>query len=865
MIVRFQMTVRAASFLFLIAISQAAVPTPKEYLGFQPGDDYKLADSAQVFGYFQALARASDRIRLVEYGRSSLGKPMYVAFISSPENLSRLDRYREISRRLALGQAADSSEARSLAAEGKALVWIDSGLHASEVAPVQHAPELAYRMLTAEDDEIRTIRESVILMQVPVINPDGLDWIAHWYRENVGTAYEAAPLPWLYQKYAGHDNNRDWFMLNLEETRHTAKLLFQEWFPQIVYNQHQAPPFPARIFIPPYAEPLNPHIPAAVMEGINLIGMAMKERFAREGKPGILSYWGFDAWWDGGLRSVPAFHNMHGILTETALNSYATPRTYDAKDFPARFGNGMPAREPSVFYERPWTGGKWGTREAIEYMLTADLAILRHAAERRADYLMKSYQMARASIQAGESGKPYAYILAPDQWDSPTALEMLERLAFAGVEVRRAAAPFQAGGKKYPAGTYVLPAAQPFRPYLMDLLEAQKYPELKSGASGPTKRPYDIAGWTLSMQMGAAVDRVDDKFDAALEPVKDFRPEGSVSGRGPLVLLDHRENDSFLATAFLLERSERVEWTADGTIVVDSAYVNGPARTENFARQFGLTVRLAEKAEAKLLFEMRRPRAGLYQSWAANSDEGWTEWLLDRYRVPYTVLHNEDLRKPDLRARFDTIILAAQTPDGILHGVRHGDLTQPGDEGEQVPATVVQRPEYAGGIEIAGLGGLQQFVEAGGTLVALDTATELPVHYFPLSLRNVIRPGSEFYCPGSLIRLTVDTAQPLAFGLPKELIAFSTGGEAFDISLAPEYNKGDRAIRTVAWFAKTNLLASGWVSGGHIVEGKSALVEARYGKGRVVLFAFRPQFRGQPYGTFKFLLNAVYLGSAQPL
>jgi len=255
-------------------ICRAAVPTPREHLGFTPGDDYKLADTVQIFGYFQKLAAASDRIRLVEFGKSSLGKPMYIAFISDAGNLQKLDRWRDISRRLALGQAAEA-EARALSEEGKAIVWIDSGLHASEVAPAQHAPELAWRMVTGEDAETRAIRQNVILLQIPVINPDGLDWVAHWYLHNVGTPHEQAPLPWLYQKYSGHDNNRDWFMLNLQETRNVTRLLFQEWFPQIVYNQHQAPPFPARIFIPPYAEPLNPNIPAAVMEGINVIGTTM--------------------------------------------------------------------------------------------------------------------------------------------------------------------------------------------------------------------------------------------------------------------------------------------------------------------------------------------------------------------------------------------------------------------------------------------------------------------------------------------------------------------------------------------------------------------------------------------------------------
>ncbi len=778
----------------------AAVPTPKEHLGFAPGDDFKLADYAQISGYFQKLTRSSDRIKLVEFGKSALGKPTYVAFISAAENLKRLDRYRDISRRLALGQAS-ADEARALSDEGKAVVWIDSGLHASEVAPAQHSPELAYRMLTDETPAFEAIRRNVILMQIPAINPDGLDWIVHWYRENVGTPYESAPLPWLYQKYAGHDNNRDWFMLNLVETRNATRLLFQEWFPQIVYNQHQAPPFPARIFVPPYAEPLNPHIPAAVMEGVNLIGSAIKERFAREGKPGVLSYHGYDAWWNGGLRTAPAFHNMHGILTETALNSYGTPRVYSPAELPPSFTNGIPTNEPSVFYQRPWMGGKWGTRDAVEYMLTADFAILQLAAERRGDYLLKSFQLAQASIAAGGRGKPYAYVVRPDQFDRAAALEMLERLQYAGIVVQRAQAPFQANGKTFPEGTHVMPAGQPFRPYLIDLMEPQKYPELRAGVTGPTKRPYDIAGWTLPMSMGVTVERVDEAFEGNLRseaPIKPPTPEYSGQSGG------------------------------------------------------------------------RQPKIALYEPFTANMDQGWTQWVLDRYRVPYTLLHNADFAAEKALAGFDTVILASQAASSILHGTRDGEFAAERRAGEDRIRTVsVQRPQYTGGIGVPGLARLRKFVQDGGTLIALDDATELPIQLFPLPVRNVARAaaataGAEnhaavpFYSPGSLLRMTVDTAHPLAAGMPKDIVAFSSGGHAFDLNIGAAYNKGDREVRTVVRFAAANLLASGWVSGERAVLGKSAMVEARYGKGRVVLFAFRPQFRGQTHGTFRLLLNAIY-------
>ncbi len=802
----------------------AAVPTPGEHLGYTPGADFKLANYSDVVGYFQKLATATDRIRLVEFGRSANGRAMYVAYISSAENLRSLDRWRETSRKLALGDASPE-DARRLAREGRAIVWIDSGLHASEVAPVQHSFDLAHRMVTGEDDETRRIRDRVILMQIPVINPDGLDWIAEWYRGNVGGPHEVAPLPHLYQKYAGHDNNRDWFMLNLPETRYVSRLLFQEWFPQIVYNQHQQPAFPARIFVPPYAEPLNPHIPAPVMEGINGIGAAMKERFARENKPGVISYFGFDAWWNGGLRSVPAFHNMHGILTETAGYQYGTPRDYTAKDLPDRFGNGIPAKEPSVFYQRPWMGGKWAVRDAIDYMLTADFAILELAAARSEHFLYKAWELARTSM---DTAKPHAYVLPAGQWDDSEAATMAERLRLSGIRVHRARSAFKAGGKEYPAESLVLLGAQPFRPYLVDLMEPQKYPEIRAGTTGPTKKPYDVAGWTLSMNMGVEVDRIDNVFDAALDRLD--APIAASPTR------DRRQNISFLVLADLLAKGDAVRWSGKGEILTPGDAAYGSAA-----------------------WQLRAPRVAVYQPHTANMDTGWTEFVLDTYRIPHTMIHNEDFRNTNLRSRFDSIILASQTASSIIHGTRAGETNSRGADAD--PKSV-QRPEFTGGIGAQGVARIENFVKQGGTLIALDNATQLPVQFFPLGVRAVNK--DNFYSPGSIIRLTVDTAHPLAWGVKPEAYAFiEDGGHAWDIAMVKDFNKGDREVKSVATLASRNLLASGWMSGEKAVLGKHILLEARLGRGRVVLFGFRPQFRAQTTGSFKFLLNAIYFASAK--
>jgi hypothetical protein len=336
-------------------------------------------------------------------------------------------------------------------------------------------------------------------------------------------------------------------------------------------------------------------------------------------------------------------------------------------------------------------------------------------------------------------------------------------------------------------------------------------------------------------------------------------------GAGDVLTLDHRENATFLATAFLLDRNEGVRWTSDGTIIIHSDYAQGSARFENFAKQFGVTATLRTAEPDRPAFDLKRPRVAIYQPWTANADEGWTEWVLDRYKIPYTILHNADILKPGLRERFDTLIFAAQPADSILHGTRHGETGGKRDDQAADDHVTVQRPEYAGGIGIDGLKRVQEFVSSGGTLITFDTATELPMQFFPLPLRNVVKPGGEFQCPGSLIRATVDTNNPLAFGMPKDAIVFSTGGEAFDGTLAPGFEAAGREVHSVMQFAASNLLASGWVAGARVVQGKTALAEVRYGNGRVVLFGFRPQFRGQSWGTFKLLLNAVYLGSAQKL
>ena len=456
-------------------VAQQTVPTPRDVLGFTPGDDYKLADFRQLQSYFQTLDAASDRVTVYSAGKSTEGNDMLVALISSEANLARADHYRDISKKLAYVRGVGPDAARALARDGKAVVWIDNGLHASEVATAQHAFLLAHRVATEESAEMREIRDNVILVLLPTVNPDGMNLVVDWYRKHLNSPNQDSPMPWLYQKYIGHDNNRDAYMQTQAETRVVNTLLYKEWLPQIMYNQHQAGWPPPRMFVPPFPDPFNPNIDPQVIRGIDLVGGAMLARFERERKPGVVSRYQFSTWYNGSIRTAAYFHNMIGILTETWHPS-ATPFTYDAKRFPREFDNGVSVTEPSTSYPSPWLGGTVHLADAVDYMLTGSLAVLQVAAKYREQFLLGIYQIGARQIEKGTTESPVAYLIPPTQHDPTAAALFVETLMRGAVEVQRAEGPFSADGTLYPAGTWVVRMDQPFRPFAKDLFEPQRYP-----------------------------------------------------------------------------------------------------------------------------------------------------------------------------------------------------------------------------------------------------------------------------------------------------------------------------------------------------------------------------------------------------
>jgi len=842
------------------------VPTPESVIGWEPGADRKLVDYDQVLEYFRALDEASDRVRLEEIGTTARGRPMILAFVSSAENLESLEEYRRISERLAADTTLSDAEARRLAERGRAVLWLDGGLHSTEVAGHQFPPVLAHRMATEESEEMRRIRDRVIVMLMPSLNPDGQDVVVDWYRRVVGTPFETAPLPELYHEYVGHDNNRDWFMLTQRESRAVAHQLWHRWYPQIVVNHHQTSPFPGRIFIPPFADPVNPNIPSMVVTGINLVGTAMHQRFLEEGKPGAVSRVSFTQWWNGGMRTAPYFHNQVGILTEVALHEYATPRFYEPDSLPDRFFNGLPADRASTWYPEPWEGGWWRLSDAVDYMVTASMGAAEVASRRKEKWLYNMHLMARRAVEAGRAGAPFAYVFPTEQRDPVETVELLAVLRRGGIRLHRATEPFTAGGERYGPGAVVAYAAQPFRAHLLDMMEPQQYPTRTTDDGRPIT-PYDLAGWTLPIQMGVEAVRVDEPFEAPTEELTATEfppPEGGVEGEpgARLHLLSSASNGAYRAINALLAEGVRVErarasfeaggrsWPA-GTWVVRRG---GGERLADLAARHGVDftgtapeLRLPER------FRVRAPRIGLYRSWVPSMDEGWTRWILERYGFSYRTLRDGDVREGDLSG-LDVIVLPDQSARAILKG--------------HLPGTMP--PEFTGGMGAEGAAALKRWVRRGGTLVALDDAKDFVVEQFGLPLRDPVAglPSREFFIPGSLVRLRVDPDDPLGYGMPGEAAASFVRSGALEI--VPPASEGersaDRTVEVVARYGSRDLLLSGWETGAreHLAD-VPALARLPLGEGHVVLFAFRPQFRAQPRATFKLLFNALYAGTMEDL
>jgi hypothetical protein len=891
----------------------APLPSPKEHFGFTIGDDFHLATYTQTEAYFKKLAAASDRLKLVDIGRTEEGRTQWMVICSSPANLAKLDRYKEISQKLARAEDLTEEQARALAVEGRAVVWIDGGLHATETVGAHQLIETLWNFASRTDAETLRILDQCIILFTHA-NPDGQELVSSWYMRRPEPAKRIVDgLPRLYQKYIGHDNNRDFFMLNQSESTNIARQLCLEWLPQIVYNHHQTGPQGTIVAGPPYRDPFNYVFDPILVTSLDAVGSAMNSRLNIEGKPGYTQRSGsvFSTWWNGGLRTTTYFHNQLGLLTEIV----GSPTPMEIPLVPTRL-------VPSSANPFPVTPQKWHYRQSIDYSISLNYAVLDYASRQRDYLLFNIWRMGRNSIDRGSRdtwtnyphnieaikaanlrdnpaparaegeeparftsannrripSKYYAevmrnpalrdargYIIPADQPDFPTALKFLNALIKSGVSVQRATADFTAAGKNYPAGSYVVKTAQAFRPHVIDMFEPQDHPNDFAYEGAPPTAPYDSAGWTLAFEMGVKFDRVLEGFDGPFTKI----PYGQVQTPPAVKIpastagwtLSRASNNTFIVVNRLLKAGAAVSVSpATGEFFVPAS---AAASLEKASAGLGVTptAATAEPAGAK---KVSAARIALWDRYGGSMPSGWTRWLLEQFDYAFDVVYPADLDAGDLKKKYDVIIF----PSGAIPRLNAPTVEGGGEFAVAEPSATEMPATYRGRLgrftPTKTLPALQAFLEAGGTIVTVGTSAHLASHlrlpvYSALTEttaagRERALPSEKYYIPGSILRVKLDPTAPANWGMNEDTDVYFDTNPVF--KLRPEAK--EKGVRPLAWFPTATPLRSGWAWGQQYLKDGVAAFEAPVGRGRLLVFGPEITFRAQTHGTFKQLFNALY-------
>jgi hypothetical protein len=844
--------------LILIAPRVAAqTPSPESYFGFRMGSDSQVATADGIEEYFGLVAARSDRVELVDIGPTTDGHRTIAAIISAPENLRNLDQIRSVNQRLADPRRLSGDEARTLIASHKAVLMIGCSIHASEIGATQAANELLYTLASSTEPEILRVLQDVVVILIPLLNPDGHRRVVSWNQMMKGTRYEGSPMPWLYHRYAGHDINRDGFMMNLAESRNLARFMYTSWHPQVFLSMHQMDSSGPRMFVPPVSDPIDRNYDARIWREAALLGSAMAFELQREGRSGVVSNALYDYYWPGYEDSAPLGHNTVCLLTEVASAKAGAGTGTVPSDLSA--GRRNFSDRPLINYPDPWPGGSWTPRDVVDYNLTALRGLLRAVAVYRQQIVQTFYDLGQHAIEQGQRGGPFAFIISPEQHDPHATAKLEELLLQGGIEIHRALEAFRANGQSYSAGSDIILLAQPFRAYAKTLIERQDYPAVPGGAL----RPYDVAGWTLPAQMGVDVRTIDARFETPsmrrLDAVS-VSP-GAIEGnpKPDHYLIDARGNGGALVINRLLMAGIKPKWLsqeyranghefAPGSVVVEGSKT-ARELAEGLAKSLGVHVEGVQGKLGPKLMRIGTARVALYKPWIENADEGWTRWLLERYAFQFTNITDADVRAGNLHRLYDAIILPTASPE----------LLASGNGADAVP------PEYAGGLGESGVAALKAFVAAGGTLICLNQAGLFAIDRFELPVRDVVREAStdEFACPGSILKLDLDPLQPLSYGMNPRTAAFFSSSSAYDIvPAAPATRSADGSsmdnVDVVARYGTSDILLSGWLEGEQVIAGRPAALVVRLGKGRVVLLGFAAQHRAQSHATFRLFFNSIF-------
>lgn len=842
------------SFLALSALigtaNAAEIPTPESVLGFKVGADRKLADWTQIVDYFRKLDAASGRVKIDGEMKTTQGRPFLSVVITSEANMANLEAIRQANLRLADPRGLSDDEAKKILATAKTIIGHNHGIHSTEVAAPQTSMELAYTLATSQDPRILEILDKAVIVMLPSHNPDGTQMVVDWYKKTLGAPFEGADVPFLYHHYTGHDNNRDWYMFTQLESQATAKLLYDRWKPQIVHDLHQMGSNAARIFAPAYVDPVEPNIDPALVAATNSIGAYMAARLTGEGKRGVVINAMYDLWTPA--RQYPLTHGGVRILTECASVKLATP--IDIKFEQLGIGIGYNAKKASWNFPAPWMGGTWRLRDIVDYQMSASLALLEHGARNR-DYWLSNFLA--VNRRASARSDVFALVVSADQKDPLTAAKLLETMRWGAVEVQRAKAGFTADEVMYPAGSYVISMQQPSSAFAKSLTERQAYPDIRQYPGGPPQRPYDVTAHTLPLLLNVAVAQVKQPFTADLEMVNDITiASGAVTGKGTMLAFGHK-NSELVAAYRLMKSGVPVLWASEEFVSAGVSYPAGTllipaaARVKAISLFTSLGVKATGITGKPKTLTLKTPRVGLYQSYVPSMDEGWTRYVFDKQLgVDYTTLHDKDVRAGALRTKFDAIIIPDSSPRAIVNGHPKGSMPE----------------EFTGGLGKEGMDALKAFAEGGGTILTFNGASELFSEETTFPAKNALagfgrRAGgggelgpssADFYCPGAILDTNVDTSNPLAAGLDARSMVWFEQSPAYTLT----------AGKSILTYDSDNALLSGWLLGGKLLNGKSALAEIPMGQGKAVLFAFRPQYRAQSYATYIPMMNALLLSSA---
>jgi len=828
-----------------------AIPSPEEFFGFQMGADRELARWDELVAYYDTLDALSDRIEVRNVGATTLGNPFLVAFVSSPANLADLDRIQEMNAVLQDPRGRTQAEVLDAIEEGKVIFVQGYGLHSTEVASSQTVAEVLYEMASRQDPGMREILENTVSIIIPSMNPDGTNIVADWYDRWIGTEYEGVSPPELYHHYVGHDNNRDAFMQNTVESQYVAQILFRDWTPQAFIDHHQMGAYTARIYLPPYAEPIRPGADPLVWRELAWYGAQMAYKMDEAELTGAIGSAIYSGWGHFGFHWITPFHNIAGMLTESASARLASPLFVQ----PDQLGGSrqFPEYEAQTTFPSPWPGGWWHVRDIVERQLVATFSPLEMAARNRETVLRNSYNKASRQIERGREDEVAAYVIPVDQHDAPTMHKMVSKLVAQGISVDRSLREFQHEGRVYGAGSYVVSMAQPKRGVIRWLLGRTYYPDnsFTRDRDGDPIRPYDMSTDNIAEFMGVDVVPVSTPVETTLTGVyAEVEASGTVAV-GPFgYVLDGSQNDAFDAVNRLFAAGVAVRRAdSDGEGFKEGDFLVAPQAgdvvVDEAADESGVDFAPLNVDVTASSYPLTPQRIGMYQRWyGGNMDEGWTRWLLEDFQFDYTTIRDGDIlnQRDELIERFDVIVLPADSKQMML--------------GLPENAAAEYPPEYRSGFGDAGVEALRAFVEAGGTLVTFAQAGDLVLDEFDVPVRDAVDglSGNDFWAPGSTLRVRVDTDDPLAYGMPEDALAtFLAGGQVYETIPGPE----SAGVRRYITYVDRDVLQSGWLLGEDAITNRAAAVSIDKGLGQIVMIGFRSQHRAQTHGTFKILFNAL--------